>query len=522
MKQTSYDVVPYASHPYAQSRPERLATIAGLFGLEAPEVGRARVLELGSAAGGNIIPLAEAFPESEFVGVDASSRQIGDAHETVSKLGLRNIRFLHRDIMEMDAGLGAFDYIICHGVYSWVPTAVQEKILSVCKGLLSERGVAYVSYNTNPGWRLRGVIRDIMWYRARKFEAPASKLKQARNLLEFLARSTPTEENAYGILLRQELEQIRDKQDDYLLHEYLEETNDPIYFHQFVERAAGHGLQYLGEADYGSMAAGNLPAEVETMLQAVASDVIELEQHMDLVRNRMFRQTLLCHAEATLDRTVRPERLLGLHVASPVRPERRGAQEQGDGRMVFRGPSSTTTTSDPLVAAALTQLGEVYPRSLAFSELLSIASSRTRQTASVIDPRSVGPETRRLAQPLVRCYATHAVELSVRGAGFTTAVGDRPRTTAGARLQAERSARVTSLRHESVQLTDLERALVRQLDGRRERGELLAGLVAMAESGALIVHEGGQAVRERGRLAQQLAGAMEGALESLARRALLW
>lgn len=522
MPPSSYDLVPYASHPYAQSRPERLATVAALFGLEAPDVARARVLELGCASGGNIIALAEAFPQSEFVGVDASARQVADGDEAVRRLGLANIRIMHRDILEIDASLGLFDYIICHGVFSWVPTPVQEKIISICRANLSPRGVAYVSYNTNPGWRMRGVIRDIMWYRARKFDAPASKLQQARNLLEFLARSTPTEQNAYGILLRQELEQIRDKPDDYLLHEYLEETNAPLYFHEFAGRAAAQGLQYLGEADFGSMSAGNLPAGVESMLQAVAADVIELEQYMDLVRNRMFRQTLLCHADLKLDRTIRPERLLSLHVASPVRAERRPAEAKDDGRVVFRGPSSTTTTSDPLVAAALGHLGEIYPRSLPFSELLSIASSRTRNSPAVVDPRSVGPEARRLAEPLIRCYATNAVELSVRPAGFTLAIGERPRTTATARMQAEQSARVTNLRHETVQLTDLERAVLRRLDGSHDRAVVLAALVEMAAAGALFVHEGGQPVRDPHRLATQLEGAMESALQGLARRALLW
>jgi 2-polyprenyl-3-methyl-5-hydroxy-6-metoxy-1,4-benzoquinol methylase len=157
---TSYDEVPYESHPYPQTHPSRLAAVATLFGLRPPAVETARVLELGCAAGGNLTPVAEAFPKATLLGVDASARQIGDGQRFVERLGLSNLTLKHANILDLGPDLGTFDYIICHGVFSWVQTPVQEKILDICAKHLSPSGIAYISYNTYPGWHMRGMIRD--------------------------------------------------------------------------------------------------------------------------------------------------------------------------------------------------------------------------------------------------------------------------------------------------------------------------------------------------------------------------
>src|SRR4051794_13106921 len=149
---TSYDEMPYESHPYAQTHPSRLAVVATLFGLRPPPVETCRVLELGSAAGGNIIPIAESFPRSQWVGIDLSTRQVDEGQRLVQAMGLKNVTLRHASIMDVDDSYGQFDYILAHGVFSWVPTEVRDKILDICSKRLTANGVAYVSYNTYPGW----------------------------------------------------------------------------------------------------------------------------------------------------------------------------------------------------------------------------------------------------------------------------------------------------------------------------------------------------------------------------------
>jgi len=235
-----------------------------------PDPGKRPVLEIGCADGGNLVPLAVVYPESTLVGIDLSQVQIAEGQETVRALGLTNIELGRQSVLDVTAQLGAFDYVICHGVYSWVPADVQQKILEVCKKNLAPQGVAYVSYNTYPGWHMRGMIRDMLQYHVQPFTLPAMKVRQARNLLDFLGKAagspkkgsdpgsqggqTPFSANPYSLLLENELESFRRSSDSYLFHEHLEEVNEPIYFHQFIDKAAGHGLRYLGEAVRGGVA----------------------------------------------------------------------------------------------------------------------------------------------------------------------------------------------------------------------------------------------------------------------------
>jgi cyclopropane fatty-acyl-phospholipid synthase-like methyltransferase len=199
---SSYDDVPYDSLPFAQTHPSRLATVATLFGLKPTQVERCRVLELGCASGGNLIPLAEALPDAWLVGVDLSARQIADGERIIRKTGLNNVSLRHASIADVDETYGHFDYILCHGVFSWVPHDIQDAILAICSNHLTPNGVAYVSYNTYPGWHMRGMMRDMMRYHAFRFTEPAQRIAQARALLDFLVQTSQQDTGAYGVLLR--------------------------------------------------------------------------------------------------------------------------------------------------------------------------------------------------------------------------------------------------------------------------------------------------------------------------------
>ena len=158
-----YDRTPYNSVSFPQSAPGQLAAVAHLFGLETPEVAGARVLEIGCAAGGNLIPFAAAHPNARVVGIDLSPAQIDQGAPDVEALGLGNLELLAGDIARMDlAALGQFDFVIAHGVYSWVPAEVQDALLSAFRRVLAPEGVAYMSYNVYPGWKSKEIARDAM------------------------------------------------------------------------------------------------------------------------------------------------------------------------------------------------------------------------------------------------------------------------------------------------------------------------------------------------------------------------
>ena len=162
-------------------------------------------LELGCGAGGNLIPMAQAMLGATFTGYDLSGVQVREAADLIRTLGLGNIKVEQRNILEVEEGADRFDYIICHGVFSWVPENVQDRIFSICRESLSQNGVALISYNTYPGWHMRESIRGMMRYHARQFDDPRTQVVQSRALLDFLVKSVDAEKSPYGMYLAGEL-----------------------------------------------------------------------------------------------------------------------------------------------------------------------------------------------------------------------------------------------------------------------------------------------------------------------------
>jgi len=521
---TSYDEMPYVRKAFPQTQPDRLGTLAKLFGLQPPDLETCRVLELGCASGDNLIPMALGMPNARFVGLDLSPRQIEQGRQTVEALGLANIELRRQDITEVDATWGVFDYVICHGIYSWVPAPVREKILAICRDNLSSNGVAYVSYNTLPGWHIRGMIRDMMVYHAGPFEGAVSKVKQARALLDFLAQSVPTS-LPYGMTLRQELDEIRNEPDAYLFHDHLEEINEPVYFHQFVEAAGRHGLEYLGESEFGEMLVRSFPANVAETLRRIAPDIIRMEQYMDFLRNRTFRQTLLIHQGATLRRKLDGIVLDGFFVASAARPVSAQPVLTHGVSEAFRTPNGLThNIADALTKAALLLLAQKWPQCLPFEQLAALSRASLQQSTGIASSGATREaDERLLSDSVLQGFAARAVELRLRPPRLAQTPSARPVASPLARLQVEHGPTVTNLRHEPATLSDLHRRMLLLLDGTRGVDALVAALVKLAKEGKIVVpgQEGGPAVTDDAMLAGVLRKAVEAGLPDLATSSLL-
>ena len=517
---TSYDEVPYESHPYPQSHPDRLATVATLFGMKPTPIAKCRVLELGCAAGGNLIPMAASLPDSEFVGVDGSARQIADGQELVDALKLRNITLRAADFNDL-GDEQPFDYIIAHGVYSWIADPLQEKLLELCGKLLTPNGVAYVSYNTFPGWHYRGMIRDMMLYHVDQFTEPPVKATQARALLDFLVSSLQqSTDDPFPAMLRQNLDLIRRQTDSYLLHDHLEEVNDPVYFYQFVERAGRQGLQYLGESDFATMLTNMYPKEVTETLQRVAKDIVRMEQYMDFLRNRTFRQTLLCKSDLQLKRNVTPQDMTTFRIASPVElPEKLDIRSTQPEQFKIGGSGTTLTTTVPIVKAAFQHLSEIWPRSVPFDRLLAVSRSRL-SSVTIRDQAMVQAEVQALGSAVLTGYTVRLLELKTHEPDFVTEISEKPKASDLAREQAKRSGRVTNQRHEIVTLDEFSRRTLQLLDGTRDRAALLDAMSKLVADGTLMVEQEGQKVAGGDPLKQILGDAVDRCLTRFSKAAL--
>lgn len=482
---TAYDEVPYASFPFAQSHPNRLATVATLFGMQPPAVESCRVLELGCASGGNLIPMAEQVPGAQFYGCDLSTRQIAAGQQMIAETGLTNVRVEARSILDITPELGTFDYIACHGVWSWVPAEVRQKILEICRDQLSPQGVAFISYNTLPGWHFRGTVRDMMFYHSRKFGTPAERVGHARALLDFLVRSVQGDKSAYAVLLKSEMELLRTKSDSYLLHEHLEAVNEPMYFYQFEEQLGAAQLQFLGEADISSMLAQSFSSEVDQIIRRLSANIVEMEQYLDFLKNRTFRQTLICHRGVRIERKPDERGLAQLRIAGLTEPSEQPANLSPGHEVKFTGAHGRINTSDPGAKALLVVLREAWPRSVPFGELVkqvrkTVADAGLADAVDTVNETSVGSN-------VIHCHLRGFVRILAAELPCAAVAGTHPRGAAVARWYAMKGPNVTNLAHEVVQLNDLGRQVLLLADGTRDRSALADEVSKLATKNAIIL-----------------------------------
>jgi methyltransferase-like protein/SAM-dependent methyltransferase len=520
---TSYDAIPYPTVPFPESHPDRLAAIARLFGMVAPAAATCRVLELGCSTGGNLLAIAQMYPQSRCLGIDASANQVADGWKTIGDLGAKNIELRHLDILDVGDNFGEFDYIISHGVYSWVPEVVQNKMLDICRRHLARNGVAYISYNTYPGWHIRGIVRDMMFYRGMQFADPPTQLSQAKSLVEFVSKSSVGEQSPYRRLLESELEQLGRMSDHYLHHEYLEEHNQPIYFHQFAKKLSVNGLQFLGEAEFSTMISTNFSPEVAaTLHQLGAHDIVQMEQYMDFVRCRYFRKTLICHTGHRLNREIDIDAVKHLLLASSATAKLDASALAPGVPVIFESRAGNKLTCKAtLTKLAMRALARNWPTPMTFADLFAQCTREVEESGLQETP--MGNENF-LASELLTGMCAGTIEWRVAPPPFSSAIDERPATTALARLQATQGYRVTNLRGESVTLDEIHRQTLRHLDGTTNRERLTELLMERLRAGEFTLFRENDRTPVAGEteMRELLVSALDKVLVNLARHALFF
>jgi cyclopropane fatty-acyl-phospholipid synthase-like methyltransferase/methyltransferase-like protein len=481
----SYEAVPYHSRAIALADVSAIEVIALLHGLRSPSSDACRVLELGCASGGHLLSMAYQLPGSQFVGVDLAPSQIAEGRDMVAALGMTNVSLEAKNIADIDDEFGIFDYIVCHGVYSWVPAEVQDAILRICSRNLAPNGVAYVSYNTYPGWHARGMLRDMILFHDDPSLAPADRIARARTFVGAVVASQPNPSSPYAITLAEQHQYLAEQEESSFLHEQLESFNAPVYFTAFAERAAAHGLGYLADAKLSSSTRG-VPSAMRRAGVDTA-DVVRAQQYSDFATGRTFRRSLLCHDANETSALPASDALVELHLAmraAPVAPSAEDAARGGDVQS-FRSPDGATiTTNSPLVLAALRSLLRVAPATLAFSEVLRRVDARLDADATPGLEQGKTDRTRDLAGAMLQCATAGLISLHPRASTFTTRVSERPVASAIARFAARRDSVISNLRHNLVELAPLERFVLMHLDGLHSRADLLVVVEQALADGA--------------------------------------
>lgn len=487
----NYDAVPYPTHPNVSAHPDRLATIATLRGLKAAPIDRCRVLEVGCGDGGNLLAAAVALPASEFVGIDLSGEAIRRGVGLAQAAGIENARLLKVDLRALPVSAGKFDYIIAHGVYSWVPQEVRQALLALIGERLMPNGVAFVSYNAMPGGHIRRALRDMTFFHLRNTPNPAERIDEAKALMELLLAAEMPGIGGYRAMLTEQAGIIRERTDADLFHDELAPINDSFYVTEFAAHAKEHGLQYLGEAEYFTMTAERAGPVVANALASLdEADPLLKEQYLDFVTCRLFRKTLLCRADVKLAQKPDPAAIAALWASSNATAE----PEQEDGRQTFASDDhGGLTTADPRAKAMMHALSAASPAALPFTALVDAVVAVSPETSRF-------KAAERVAAFFESAYAAGVIELHSRALHVVTAPADAPLASPLARAQASAGPEVSSLRHTEVVLDDVvARGLIQLLDGTRDRAALLALLQEAGVEGETPEHLD-EKLRELGRL----------------------
>lgn len=409
---SSYDQVAYPGKPYLQTHPDRLAVIARLFGFRTHDVAACRMLEIGCGDATNLIGMAALLPGAKFVGIDLSESAIARGQSLARQAGLKNVTLIPMDLS--DFSQGHFDYIVAHGLYSWVPAPVRNRLMEVCAQRLRPQGVAMISYAAYPGGFIEQLIRAPMLFHSAQIPNPKQKVDAARSFAQWFVQHAPS--GAVGALYREEWGKIALNRDSFLLHDQLGPHYTPVYFTEFIRHAAQHGLRYLGEANLGEIAD---PAA----RKLAGSDRIAAEQYSDFLRSRRFRQTILCREDASILDEPDASALGGCYASAPC--------YLADGN------------------ANLPALEAAWPSFVPCEELHA-------------------------GEALLRLFAAGRIDLRTVPPPLDDGRASRPRATALARAQAALHQPVTNLLHHEVTIEDeFTRKLLTMLDGRRTRRELI-------------------------------------------------
>ena len=306
MQQTIYKELGYKSYPFPFTTPAYLEAYGTLVGLNTPPAKTARVLELGATYGGNIISQAVHNPEATFVGIELSQDQVEKGNKIISDAKLDNVSLIQGDIMNFDETLGTFDYIIAHGFYSWISDEMKDKLLDIISHHLADNGIAYVSYNTYPGWHTMEEVRQLMLFANRGHDELTHKEKVLRGKTvgslvgsQILNYDNLKERNSKFLGA---LRSVMQKDDYYVGHDHLEPHNDPCYFYQFNDHLKAHNLTYVCDADLTLSMVRTYDDSIADKLEKLApNSQADQEQYLDFMLDTTFRKSIICKASAAKD-----------------------------------------------------------------------------------------------------------------------------------------------------------------------------------------------------------------------------
>ena len=464
----------FESLPSPERHIQRFETLGFLFGLDVAPADNARVLSIASGNGRNIIPQAARYPNSEFLAFDNDKEVIKEAKEYAAYLGLKNIVFKHASVQSIELDENSFDYIICHGLYSWVDKEIQKSILDLTQRVLKETGLAYISFNCLPGWYERGKLQKLLLEKTASIKGDEEKVSIARKELKDLKEKTSEKH------IETEITHCLAQSDAFIFHELLNKDARAFHLRQFVAEANGRGLYYLADAYPKRMRAYRIEESTQLLDEGERQNIVGLsrvkqEQHMDHMLPLSFRALLLSKQNvehATCD----VQRIKQCFLSSPLLPEKEKVDVFATQSILFYGPQdSSAEIREPFLKAFFLSFRHIWPDALPFEELCSLATKLS------------GGEFKEeeLLEEIKKFYFFGLLDIQKQKIIEEGAEREVPKHI---RYEALHSRWVTTKKHEFVPIDDMDAAILPLLDGKTTEAELAAFLFKEVKEFAIESH----------------------------------
>lgn len=442
----NYDQLSFTSKPSYLRHPDRLAVMGKLYGLYTITASKSRVLEIGCGNGSNIIPFALNNNDAQVLGIDLSAKQISAGNEIIQRLGLKNITLQEIDLLSWANTSSSFDFIICHGLFSWSPKIIQDKILKIITANLAPSGVALISYNCLPGWEVRAAIRDVV----RRFDRDTSNYTSQERISavrEYLAnfRKNPISTIRYHRWqVEREINNILQQSDGYLYYELLADDNEAFYVSEIIRRASLEGLEYLGDSKYSRTGYYGIISDID---DSVGVEQIALaEEESDSRRPYAYRESLFCRQNARSERKIDLDYMKGFSFSSLLVPV-----ENCTNNEEFYLPSGQRyQITSQLAKDTVSILHQHWPCSVSFKEISEILQIDNQQQEN-------------LCLELFEIFKDDLLDIYEVAPQFTKEIKKYPMISPFALIQLEKQSWATNYRHEYLEFSEEERGIVRCL-----------------------------------------------------------
>jgi SAM-dependent methyltransferase len=496
--------MPYPSKFFMQMHPDRLAVIGRFFGMSPATMETCRVLELGCGNGSNLIAHAFTMPDAKFVGIDLAENHIADAKRDAAALGLKNVEFHQMDVADIKRDdFGGFDFITAHGLFSWIPDFVRPRVIEIFGQMLNPNGIGYISYVTLPGGHQRQMVQEMLRHHVRDVADPLEKINKAMSFLRFLAANS-TERLFLAPFLKKEVERHAGHDAADIFHDDLSDMNHAFSLTEFSEMLGASGLKFLGEAELHSMGTRDLSDEARAFIDSM-DDIVEREQNLDFIRGRVFRQTLFCRNEISLNHSPSPEIIGEFKFVSSVSPAVSDPDIDGPTRVKFFGAHGANIEIEhPLTKAMLVILGQEWGRAIAFDDLVAMAVDRFGVGASKDDIQMASAIIFQI------CRETDILELHLFQPNADAVLGEYPKITALIAHQLKQGRNVMSSLNLDVRIDDVvSRHLLTLCDGTRPVAEIASEIRRFARTS--------REIEDKSSLPTDLFAWVKGSLNQLAK-----